>query len=1318
VKDLTAALATHESELFADATPATAPFIDIVEPVEGTVSGTPPIRVIADDPLGIVQIELIAPDALVGRGATECSSAIHCELSATLNTALFPAGALTITARATNAAGISSDASVEVTVDNDLPVITVASPSAGTLNGTVAILARAESAVGVDSFSVAAPGVAFLPACAPPVTTTNCDREPDPTRIDVLWDTTTALEGPLTLTFAATDVTDKTAFNPIQVFIDNVEAGTIDGVVELGFPIVGASVTVFEVIDGVRGAAIGSATTSDAGEYSIVNPSFVGDIDVVVTGGAYEDASTGQVLTLRAGQELAAGETIAVLGEDAIVNVNAWTTLARKRAVVTMGESPSFASALAFNANLFAGHFLRPGSLSLTRSRSANLLEDNPAPSDSAAVLALAHAGLSRLAGQLSIDVGGAPGQVTPVDLIEVLLLDLNDGVLDGSDNGTPLFLDLQSVPSDADVLRTKLAIGIDNFVKNAPFRDAGVIVLEAIRNNSAITSDALSAAGLLYDDISLDRSVLFPADAPVSPFDQTPPIVELAFAAPNEDAAFGDALDGVVAIVGTASDISGLSAFDALSPDVGDLFSPVADIRVEIDGSHAPNQLDVLARCGIELGDPPFAISDTSRHVCLCVEAVDALENVTHDVQCFTRPRPVVVTDATAFVGPARGGINVTATGSFDLEACAGSVDQNGGQVGAASTAASGNACSLFVPFSSGLSAGSATLTVDVTEIGGAISRSTFTYTADLTAPVVSITAPSAGSFRATTPSIAAVATDANLASVTADIVTNARPVVLGLVGTIGANGQVTFPSFTDTEPDGLRTITVTATDAAGNTTSAHQSYTKDTAPPSLANLGAADGNPLSHFQLTATTAFTPSSECSVFPFTACVFNISANTSTQDVDFRSSSSSVETYRRWQHLAGVLTNPSTLATPLAENRAPTLQMKTEAGIGVEARIDATCPTNATEFESRSRGNFLANAVGLVDIPIADAQNLTSSPTLLRNQTGATTLCLSMRPADQAGNKGSIAKHFFRYEATPAPLFMLWNAGAYDPAAFQEDVKAFDDGEDNKVLSGTGQGAAGRVIAHAYMVSPSTSTNYNYAYSLGGSGAPSITVEHREVVQVSRRRAFNWCYTPDGNDADSVIDDDDDDLVNPDDIVANEVNTPPNYPTWSGTNTDKVSSSASWALFSPTGGSLLSANAIMEHRANISGEGDTTFSHSPAESYPTDANTTELGQLFTFNIPLNTVTLEAWSFNTVTGLPGTLLDAGDSVGFTAGGSSSSSRHRLLLVRAPVPQNAITLKSALTLNGQTGTIGFNDTCTARNSSGTSIAASPRRQSVCSG
>jgi hypothetical protein len=225
--------------------------------------------------------------------------------------------------------------------------------------------------------------------------------------------------------------------------------------------------------------------------------------------------------------------------------------------------------------------------------------------------------------------------------------------------------------------------------------------------------------------------------------------------------------------------------------------------------------------------------------------------------------------------------------------------------------------------------------------------------------------------------------------------------------------------------------------------------------------------------------------------------------------------------------------------------------------------------------------------------------------------------------------------------------------------------------------------------------------------IDGGAAPNIAVRHQEVLQVSKQPAFNWCYTPDGPDSGTSVGDEDDDFVNPDSIVANEANSPPNNPTWSGATIDERSSQASWALFQPTGSALLSANAQMEHRSVISGETDTTFSHGPATSYSTSADTTEEGQVFTFTVPLGAVTMEVWSYNTVTGLPGALVDSGATVGFTAGGSSLSTRHRLLLFRAPVPQNALTLRTPTVLNGQLATLGFNDTCTARNSANTLVS-----------
>src|SRR5581483_4698525 len=173
------------------------------------------------------------------------------------------------------------------------------------------------------------------------------------------------------------------------------------------------------------------------------------------------------------------------------------------------------------------------------------------------------HAGLSRLAAQASIDGGGAPGQITLVDVLGELNADLQDGILDGTNNGAALSLDGAHVSMDSYTLRTTLADRIDAFVKNAALIQNGVTVLAGTRNAAAtITSSALSAPGLLYDDLAEDRSVLFPADLPTHPFDHTAPTITLSFAAPNQAAHNGDVLTGTVAVVGAASDSSGVASF------------------------------------------------------------------------------------------------------------------------------------------------------------------------------------------------------------------------------------------------------------------------------------------------------------------------------------------------------------------------------------------------------------------------------------------------------------------------------------------------------------------------------------------------------------------------------------------------------------------------------------------------------------------------------------------------------------------------------------------------------------------------------------
>src|SRR5205823_4377715 len=153
-------------------------------------------------------------------------------------------------------------------------------------------------------------------------------------------------------------------------------------------------------------------------------------------------------------------------------------------------------------------------------------------------------------------------------------------------------------------------------------------------------------------------------------------------------------------------------------------------------------------------------------------------------------------------------------------------------GSVVDAGAPGTGSTCDLRVPFNAPLTSGSANLAVSVTEIGGAVTTANVPYTVDVTPPALAITSPAAGAVLAAPPHVAVTVSDANLRTVTLDVSTSSTPIVSGGRAIVGPTGA-TFDPFVDLQPDGLRTIKVTATDAAGNTTVATRSYTKDTTAP-----------------------------------------------------------------------------------------------------------------------------------------------------------------------------------------------------------------------------------------------------------------------------------------------------------------------------------------------------------------------------------------------------------------------------------------------------------------------------------------------------
>lgn len=1345
VVDLTRALSAHTSEIFGgggvgDLDP---PVVTIVEPIAGAVSGSPSIRVEATDASAIETLAFTAPAFLVDEGTLTCETPTSCVLVATLNTSLIQGASATITVEAVDAAGNRGSDDVTVVVNNTAPVINIQSPAPDdTVEGIVDVIATVTDPDGLESFTVDIPGVTVTANCAPPVLVTNCDSDPDPLKIDIRWDTTQSNEGAATINFVATDTANQSGFASVDVVVDNLAAGVINGRVDLGSPVTGATVSILALeADGSRGALIGVDTELGVdGSYQIEDPtSRTGPMLVVVSGGTFVDVATGVGLNVNAGQELLAAIDAGVPGGVLTANVNAWTTLAARRALTHIAEEDDLADAIRTHRRLFELYFRRPSPdlpLPILTTTSAALADDVPdSESSDGALIALTHAGLSRLAADTSVLTGQSVGAITIVDVINVLGLDVSDalGQFNGRAGDTELFLDpARAVPVDSITPRARLAVAIFAFATNA---DLGGVTQP--RNKSGITGASLAQPNRILDDIALyDEPRLFPENEPPEPFDRDPPVIEFSFLAPHETSELGDELGGLVNLFGAAIDVSELTRFEIVAPDtlVGvDLIGGDIDsLQVAIGTRESPNIEDVALTCGLVAGDPPLDFAQLDRQVCVCAEATDIAANTGAAVGCFAR---AAVTGTMQPASPATLPIVMaplvfSSTSGLDLTGCTAHISVNNGLAGEADFVgvASQQSCTITMPVafdSPGLDLtlqgtdplSPVSVVVSVDEVSGNAPEFVFGYTLDARSPTADVTSPpSNGLTLRTPPSIRATVADegTGVASVTA-VVRTGVVVHATLTGTVGAGGAVTFPAFVDAAADGERVIEVTVVDVAGNPTTVQRGYIKDTTPPAVGaiNLGV-DGNPLSYFVLNqSTSTFTPSTGCNTFPFDNCVFDLSAATTKRQVVLSPNAASAETYERWQNFTNIATNPSTVATPPAENRAPTLRLKTEASTTVQARFDATCATDDFDLNSaggaRTLGSFTADAQGLVDIPFADSSGLPgSSGPFLRDQVGAATLCLTVRARDAAGNVGTVLSHFFKFISTPPPVHLRWNDAGFDPADLVDDVGAFDNANDDDVLGGTGQGAGGRVFAHAYIVTPSTFLGQSYTFSLNAGTAPTMDVIHQPTVQVSPISAFNWCFTIDGTDADNVIDADDDDFESPDLFsIPNTVNTPTDAPNWSHTETQ--SANPSWTLYA-INANVNSPTSRMEHQPLRAGETDTTGTLNPAASYSTTADTVQTAAQATFTATVGAVTLEVYRYNQFSGTPQTLIDAGTSIDFRLGGSSPATRNAMILLRGTVPNNGVTLRDAQTVNGQSGTVGFNDACRARNAGGTTVNQAP--------
>ncbi len=485
------------------------------------VAGSVTLRVVAEDETGLKRFQFTTPASLKDIVATIDGK--RAVLNATFDVSALPDGPVSVRAEATDTSGNPSAKAITVVVSNKGPIITISAPGEGTLvKNTVVVTAsaQAQSVGGV----ITALTLVDAPMGLGQDTLAAADS------FSSQWDSTLSLEGSVTLTFRATDSFNTTTEKSMTVNVDNVPAGVVTASLSAGAPVSGATVRLIAIDDatglpttsrgGVGGAELGSSMPTDAhGQvtFTLTGENWNGPVQLVASGTAlsFVDPSDGVTpISVPSTYKFSSFRSHYKTGDTLAAPITLWTGLADAAAVAyAQGKNPSAPSqrplkdALAVTDPLFAGHVSRPTVWDL---RSVNPVSLTTGPTQSLRDVVYAAApdvSLSTLARALSIRASVTPGGViTAITLATQLGEDLrSDGQLDGKALGAQLVTaGSPSYPLDANTTRFQQAISFDAFVRSS--------------NNETGLTKADILAGGLYDNISTDVSLLYPASQPPIP--------------------------------------------------------------------------------------------------------------------------------------------------------------------------------------------------------------------------------------------------------------------------------------------------------------------------------------------------------------------------------------------------------------------------------------------------------------------------------------------------------------------------------------------------------------------------------------------------------------------------------------------------------------------------------------------------------------------------------------------------------------------------------------------------------------------------------
>jgi hypothetical protein len=293
--------------------------------------------------------------------------------------------------------------------------------------------------------------------------------------------------------------------------------GEITGLIVKG-RVGAATVTAYRLDSAMsRGTVLATAASAADGTFTLTVPPYNGHIELVATGGSYDEEAVGA--TVQLARELSAVFPEFQSGGTVTLTVSPMSTLARNLAKSRVDRGAALVDALSQAWSHVNGHF---GNLDWRSVVPTNLTPAEPVTvtlsDDTKAGLVLA--GLSQAARVLAESGGLSPGtQVTGSTLAGAGADDAKDGTLDGVWNGTTLKLAESVAPLNGHTFRRSLGQGILKFVQSS-------------RNKTQLTTtDVLSIASAIAANsdpyLFCPNEVAAPACAGGS-LDLTAPIVTL----------------------------------------------------------------------------------------------------------------------------------------------------------------------------------------------------------------------------------------------------------------------------------------------------------------------------------------------------------------------------------------------------------------------------------------------------------------------------------------------------------------------------------------------------------------------------------------------------------------------------------------------------------------------------------------------------------------------------------------------------------------------------------------------------------------------